>query len=140
MRERGAAAVEMALVLPVLLLVLGGIIDLGRMYLGEIIVTNAARDAARMAGFQTYTASQVQTRGVQSASGVNPFVTTSTPTTSTPTACALYGTETTTTTSVTVTAPGFSWLVLNVVPSLFGGTIAAPTIASTATVQCTPTS
>ena len=46
-RERGAAAVEFALVLPVLLLLLVGIIEFGRLYNAQIVITNAAREAAR---------------------------------------------------------------------------------------------
>lgn len=45
--ERGAAAVEMALVLPVLILLIGGIVDFGRAYYTQIILTNAAREGAR---------------------------------------------------------------------------------------------
>lgn len=45
--ERGAAAIEMALVLPVLILVLGGIIDFGRLFYTQIMLTNAAREGAR---------------------------------------------------------------------------------------------
>lgn len=139
LRERGAAAVEMAIVMPLLLLVIGGIIDLGRLYLGEIIVTNAARDAVRMASFQTYTDAQVQARGTQAATGLKPFVTNTDPVTSAPTTCAVYGTETTKTTSVTVTAQNFNWMMLNAVPRLFGGSITTPVIRSTATAQCSPT-
>jgi Flp pilus assembly protein TadG len=45
--ERGAAAVEFALVLPVLLLVIFGIIDFGRMLNAQITLTEAAREGAR---------------------------------------------------------------------------------------------
>lgn len=45
--ERGAAAVEFALILPVLLLLLLGIIEFGAAYNAQILVTNAAREAAR---------------------------------------------------------------------------------------------
>lgn len=47
-RERGAAAVEMAIVLPLLVLVLGGIIDFGRYFFSQVVLTNAAREGARM--------------------------------------------------------------------------------------------
>lgn len=47
-RERGAVAVEMALILPLLLLVIGGIVDFGRLLFTQNIVTNAAREGARM--------------------------------------------------------------------------------------------
>lgn len=47
--ERGAAAVEMAIVLPLLILLLGGIVDFGRAFMREVILTNAAREGARVA-------------------------------------------------------------------------------------------
>lgn len=146
-RERGAAAVEMAIVLPLLLLLVGAMIDLGRVYLGEVIVTNAARDAARMASYQSYSVTQVQARGVAAAAGIKPFVTTSDPVvtmpytvTSSPPTCTVATGETVASTSVTVTATGFSWMVLNVIPHFFGGNIAVPTIAATASMQCPPAS
>src|SRR6185312_11491700 len=46
-RERGAAAVEFALVLPVLLMLIFGIIDFGRMLAAKIVITEAAREGAR---------------------------------------------------------------------------------------------
>ena len=46
-RERGAAAVEFALVVLPLLLLLFGIIELGRIYFVQLSLTNAARDAVR---------------------------------------------------------------------------------------------
>ena len=45
--ERGAAAVEFALVVPVLLLLLLGIIEFGRAYNTQISLTHAARETAR---------------------------------------------------------------------------------------------
>jgi Flp pilus assembly protein TadG len=47
--ERGAAAVEMAIVLPVLILLVGGIIDFGRAFMTQVILTNAAREGTRVA-------------------------------------------------------------------------------------------
>jgi Flp pilus assembly protein TadG len=44
--DRGAAAVEMAIVLPLLLLVVFGVIDFGRAYNARILVTSAAREGA----------------------------------------------------------------------------------------------
>ena len=46
-RERGAAAVEFALVLPLLIVLLLGIIDFGLYYYNDLQLTHAARDAAR---------------------------------------------------------------------------------------------
>lgn len=46
-RERGAAAVEFGLVAPILLLLIGGIVEFSHMYNLQISVTQAARVAAR---------------------------------------------------------------------------------------------
>jgi uncharacterized membrane protein len=46
-RQRGAAAVEFALVLPILLVLLLGIIDFGLYFYNDLQLTQAARDAAR---------------------------------------------------------------------------------------------
>ena len=48
-RDRGAAAVEFALVLPLLLLVLFGIIDFGRALNAQLTLTQAAREGVRLA-------------------------------------------------------------------------------------------
>ncbi|MFD3443664.1 TadE/TadG family type IV pilus assembly protein [Microbacteriaceae bacterium 4G12] len=45
--ERGAVAVEFALVLPLLVAMLLGIMEFGLMYNGQVSVTNAARETAR---------------------------------------------------------------------------------------------
>lgn len=46
--ERGAAAVEFALVLPILLVLLLGIVEFGRVFNVQVSVTNAAREGARV--------------------------------------------------------------------------------------------
>jgi len=48
-RRRGVAAVEMAVVLPVFVTVTLGMIELGRAVMVAQLMTNAAREAARMA-------------------------------------------------------------------------------------------
>jgi len=48
-RDRGAAAVEMAIVLPLLLFVLFGLIDFGRAYNAQIQLSAAAREGVRLA-------------------------------------------------------------------------------------------
>lgn len=45
--ERGAAIVEMAIVLPLLLLLVFGIVEFGRAYMTDISVTHAAREGSR---------------------------------------------------------------------------------------------
>jgi Flp pilus assembly protein TadG len=69
-RERAAAAVEFALVLPILLLLLGGIIDYGRFFFTQLQLTNAAREGAR-AGIAGSSPLQITTR-MTTAGGVTP--------------------------------------------------------------------
>jgi hypothetical protein len=47
--DRGANLVEMALVLPLLLMLFMGIVDFGRAYYSYVTLTNAAREGARFA-------------------------------------------------------------------------------------------
>ena len=60
--ERGAALVEFALVLPLLLVVIAGIVDFGFAFQRYEVVTNAAREGARMAVLPNYTDPEIQTR------------------------------------------------------------------------------
>lgn len=48
-RQRGAAALEFALVVPVIILMVLGIVDLGMLMNAQAVVANAARDGARVA-------------------------------------------------------------------------------------------
>ncbi|MDQ6752148.1 MAG: pilus assembly protein [Actinomycetota bacterium] len=50
--ERGAAAVEFALIVPILLLLLIGIIEFGRVYNAQIELTGAAREGVRVMAIQ----------------------------------------------------------------------------------------
>ena len=55
--DGGAAAVEMALVLPFLMIILMGIIEFGRVLYSHQVITNAAREASRASAtdFEPYT-------------------------------------------------------------------------------------
>ncbi|WP_251046553.1 TadE/TadG family type IV pilus assembly protein [Arthrobacter sp. ISL-85] len=46
--ERGAAAVEFAILLPLLLMLVLGVIEFGRAYNTQLTLTNAARDGVRV--------------------------------------------------------------------------------------------
>ncbi len=54
-RKRGAAAVEMAVMAPVLILLLGGIIQFGGLFFLHNNMVNAAREAARALALKTVT-------------------------------------------------------------------------------------
>jgi hypothetical protein len=45
--ERGAVAVEFAILLPLMLLLLIGMVEFGRVFSTQIVVTNSAREGAR---------------------------------------------------------------------------------------------
>ena len=60
-KERGSVIIELALVLPLLLLVVAGIIDLGTLYWEKQILTNATGEGARQAS-QAGTAGAAQRR------------------------------------------------------------------------------
>jgi Flp pilus assembly protein TadG len=59
---RGAELVEMALILPILLVVIAGIIDFALMFQAAEVVTNAAREGARVRVLPGYNDIDVQTR------------------------------------------------------------------------------
>ena len=52
LHDRGSSAVEFALILPLLLTILFGIIDFGRLEYERITVTQAAFEGARASGFK----------------------------------------------------------------------------------------
>ena len=76
--ERGAELIEFALVLPLLLLVVLGIAEFGFMFMRYEVLTNAAREGARMAVLPGYATLDVQNRVVAyaNAGGIrNPTLT-----------------------------------------------------------------
>ena len=45
--QRGGALIEFAIVLPILLLLVGGLVDFGMLYYNKQVLTNASREGAR---------------------------------------------------------------------------------------------
>lgn len=79
--QRGAAVVEFALILPVLVMLVFGIIQFGRAYNTTISLTAAAREGARLLSLDG-TVAEVETRVRDSAPSLNPDLITISPITS----------------------------------------------------------
>jgi len=60
-KRRGAAAVEFAIVAPVFLVLVFGLIEFGRLVMVQQVITNAAREGARSGILDGATTSNVQT-------------------------------------------------------------------------------
>ncbi len=65
--ERGAELIEMAIVLPLLLLVVLGIIDFGFLFQRYVVLTNAAMEGARVGILPGYTTTDAEARAVSYA-------------------------------------------------------------------------
>ena len=60
--DHGAELIEMAIVTPILLLLVFGIVDFGFMFQRYVVLTNAAVEGARVATMPGYTAADAQAR------------------------------------------------------------------------------
>lgn len=133
--ERGAELIEFAFSLPVLLLVFAGIIDFGLLFQRYEVVTNAAREGARIASLPGYSSADVTAR-------VNAYITNG---------ISKTATATTTVTPVSIavaTGPAVqanqvevqhtsAFIVIGPIASLFkgGGTFGTITLTGRATMR-----
>ncbi|MEA3345828.1 MAG: TadE/TadG family type IV pilus assembly protein [Chloroflexota bacterium] len=69
--ERGQVLIEFALTLPVIILILTGIFDLGRAIYAYNAVANAAREGARTGIFVKATDAKIKTAALQTAPGLS---------------------------------------------------------------------
>jgi Flp pilus assembly protein TadG len=67
--DHGAAALEFALVLPILIVVVFGIIDYGVVFAQNLALSNAARQAARFGAVEGRTCSQIISEATGTISG-----------------------------------------------------------------------
>ncbi|MGC8947110.1 MAG: TadE/TadG family type IV pilus assembly protein [Anaerolineae bacterium] len=68
-KQRGQSLVEFALVLPLLILLLGGVLELGRIFFAYVAVTDAAAEGATYASIYPRASVQQITERAQAASG-----------------------------------------------------------------------
>jgi Flp pilus assembly protein TadG len=118
--ERGTALLETALTLPLLLLVAVGIFEFGRAYQTWQVLTNAAREGARIAVLPNYVAGSAEARvTAYMQAGQLSNAATATVIVN-PAATISIGTGTATASLVTVNYP-FQFMVLQPIASLISG-------------------
>jgi Flp pilus assembly protein TadG len=130
--DRGAELIEFALVLPVLLLLLAGILDMGFLFKDWEVVTNAAREGARLAALPGFAQADVESRvnSYLTAGGLEGVATTTVnPVTVT------VGTRTITSVKVTVSYP-HNYLILGPVAQMIqGGSVSNITLKAASTMR-----
>ncbi|MFW5474645.1 TadE/TadG family type IV pilus assembly protein [Knoellia sp. CPCC 206450] len=126
--------IEFALITPLLLLCIFGMIDLGRLFLVQAMVTNGAREGARMVALRQ-PAADVTARANASMPGLD-ALSTGTHSVNTVAACPAAPTPAQGG-RVTVSVTGFKWLALGGIAGLFpGGGIPVPSPAATSEMRC----
>jgi Flp pilus assembly protein TadG len=128
-RDRGAAAVEFALLLPVVLLLLFGIVDFGLALNAQITITQAAREGARLQalGVAVVPTATVVARTQAAATGLLPV-----PTVNTGTVCPV-GAAASVDAVVTVTYTYTYLTPVAAIGKMFGSNSITPTKTLTAT-------
>ena|SRR5688572_24117736 len=115
--ERGTALLEVAMTLPVLLLVTVGIMEFGRAYQTQQVLTNAAREGARVAILPVAPEGAVKARVASYLAAGQIGNPASAQVTVSPTLISMGGTSTTAGSKVTVTYP-YTFMVLRPVARL----------------------
>ncbi len=123
--DSGAAAVELAIILPLLILIIAGIIDFGRAYFTQVTLTNAAREGAR-AAVMMVSAADVQARTL--AAIPEPLKSTSVVSAG---SCGAAGGDV-----VVEVSTNFDWIILEPIMNFFGGSNLPPDLESSATMRC----
>jgi Flp pilus assembly protein TadG len=133
--ESGQAVIELALTLPLLLVVVMGIFDFGLMFQRYEVVTNAAREGARVGVLPNYTTADAQARahqyltsgGLSASSATVTAVVAQSPTFGSP---AMSVNQVT----VTVTYP-YTYAFVGPMLNLFGGSLGSVTLQAVSTMR-----
>ena len=89
-QDRGAAMIELALILPLLVMLLVGIVDFGRAYSAQVSITGAAREGARTLALGGSSAAVTDAvNGAKGLASVTSIVLTACPASSTGTSTAV---------------------------------------------------
>ena len=134
--ERGASLVEFAIVLPLFLLLIGGMVDFGRAFYTKVMLTNAAREGARSAMYSG-TASNTCARAFRAA-GADPTKCPTTPslTVTVENPCPATPGPNAQNVTVSVSDSNFKWILIKPAMAMFGANLAEPHLTGEATMQC----
>jgi hypothetical protein len=139
--ERGAELIEFALVFPMLLLVVLGMVDFGFLFQRYEVLTNAAREGARMAVLPGYTTADVQARVCNYVQGGGIPITGTCPNPSNPVipapsdvTIALPGGGSVAAKRVTITYTN-SYLFIGPIAAMFGGNLSTRPITTVAIMR-----
>jgi Flp pilus assembly protein TadG len=130
--ERGAELIEMAVALPLLLLVVMGIVDFGFLFQRYLVLTNAAMEGARVAVLPGYTIADAQARASTYAStGGVPM-----PVTAVATPVSLPGANGGSWPGMRITVTHvYQYQYIGPIAGLFGGSFSSVTLTAQSTVR-----
>ena len=132
--ESGNAVIELAFTLPLLLIVVMGIFDFGLMFQRYEVVTNAAREGARIGVLPGYTSADAIARATQylSSGGLTTCGTCITA----PIASTTFGAPPKTVQQITVTVDYVhNYLLVGPILNLFGGSLGSVTLRGVSTMR-----
>jgi len=139
--ERGAELIEFALVFPMLLLLVLGMVDFGFLFQRYEVLTNAAREGARMAVLPGYTTADVQSRVCNFVQGGGIPITGTCPSPSNPVIPAPSDVTITLPSGATVSAKRVtitytnSYLFIGPIVAMFGGNLSTRPITTVAIMR-----
>jgi Flp pilus assembly protein TadG len=132
--QSGQAVIELALTLPLLLVIVMGIFDFGLMFQRYEVVTNAAREGARVGVLPNYTTADAQARAQQylTSGGLS----SGSATINAAVAATTFGTPAKTVNQVTVTvAYPYTYPFIGPILNLVGGSLGSVTLQSVSTMR-----